>query len=280
KEGKGSGTVSGTGISCGSDCTETYTSSGTSVSLTATPATNSDFISWSGCSSVNGNQCTVIIPNSNKVVTATFDLEPGAELKCGNGIIESGNNEECDDEGTSNGDGCSSTCKIEEEWTCNGEPSVCVETNQCLSIDFCESYTDPTMCNADSCSVGDGSSVLGDGCSWNATTSKCHPSFGATDINGSSGSCQITQDTSDDCSDGFFSFSWTGIWSGSPVSGPEDEQCVAGGSDTIPCPAKIQLPFFSTYNVIAVIVLAVLIYFIISLKKGSRVKKSSGSRKR
>ena len=35
-------------------------------------------------------------------------------------------NEECDDGGTVNGDGCSSTCMIEAGWSCTGNPSVCV----------------------------------------------------------------------------------------------------------------------------------------------------------
>ena len=45
--GSGSGTVTATGISCESDCTESY-ASGTVVALTATPASGSVFTSWSG----------------------------------------------------------------------------------------------------------------------------------------------------------------------------------------------------------------------------------------
>ncbi len=47
KAGTGSGVVSGTGINCGADCSEAYTS-GTSVRLTATPAAGSSFVGWSG----------------------------------------------------------------------------------------------------------------------------------------------------------------------------------------------------------------------------------------
>ena len=81
-----------------------------------------------------------------------------------------------------------------------------------------------------------------------------------------SGSCQVTQDTADDCSDGFLSFRWFGQWIGDIIE-PKTSQCVAGGSDTIPCPAQIQLPFFSAYNVIAIIIVAGLIYLIISKRK-------------
>jgi hypothetical protein len=49
KAGTGSGTVTSapTGINCGSDCTENY-ASGTSVTLTAAPASGSTFAGWTG----------------------------------------------------------------------------------------------------------------------------------------------------------------------------------------------------------------------------------------
>jgi C1A family cysteine protease len=72
KSGTGAGSVSGTGISCGADCSETY-NDGTSVALTATGNTGSGFTSWTGCNVTNGNICTVLM-TSNKTVTATFTL--------------------------------------------------------------------------------------------------------------------------------------------------------------------------------------------------------------
>jgi cysteine-rich repeat protein len=45
---------------------------------------------------------------------------------CGDGTIQTGNGEECDDNGTANGDGCSSSCQVETGWTCTGAPSVCI----------------------------------------------------------------------------------------------------------------------------------------------------------
>jgi cysteine-rich repeat protein len=44
---------------------------------------------------------------------------------CGNGVVEGA--EECDDGDTVDGDGCSSSCKIERGWSCNGNPSKCVQ---------------------------------------------------------------------------------------------------------------------------------------------------------
>ena len=46
------------------------------------------------------------------------------EIVCGDGIIESP--EECDDGDTENGDGCSSSCAVEGDWTCIEEPSICI----------------------------------------------------------------------------------------------------------------------------------------------------------
>lgn len=66
----GSGSVSGTGINCGSDCTESYVA-GTNVSLTGSPANNYSLSSWLGCDSTPNNICNVIM-NSNKTVIATF----------------------------------------------------------------------------------------------------------------------------------------------------------------------------------------------------------------
>ncbi|MEK6829711.1 MAG: hypothetical protein AABY15_06335, partial [Nanoarchaeota archaeon] len=95
------------------------------------------------------------------------------------------------------------------------------------------------------------------------------------------GTCQVTQDTAeDDCSDGFLSFTWRGVWTGDRVPGDEDENCELGGADTIACPSLVQLPFFGTGSVIAVIILAILIYVIISLKKNEKRNGRKAKRKK
>jgi hypothetical protein len=69
--GKGSVISSPTpGINCGSDCSETFTSSPT-VTLYAQPEVNSTFAGWSGCNTASGVTCVVFM-NGNKAVTATF----------------------------------------------------------------------------------------------------------------------------------------------------------------------------------------------------------------
>jgi subtilisin family serine protease len=69
--GSGSGTVtsSPSGINCGTACSAAY-AAGTSVTLTATPASNSKFAGWSGACSGTGT-CTVTM-SSDMSVTATF----------------------------------------------------------------------------------------------------------------------------------------------------------------------------------------------------------------
>ncbi|MEM3113413.1 MAG: PQQ-dependent sugar dehydrogenase, partial [Candidatus Pacearchaeota archaeon] len=54
----------------------------------------------------------ITTPSINTIYTAYFNLEnPG----CGNGILEIALGEQCDDGNTNNGDGCSSTCQIEQQ---------------------------------------------------------------------------------------------------------------------------------------------------------------------
>ncbi len=68
----GSGTVTGTGISCGSDCSETYTA-GTSVTLSASAAAGYNFTGWSGACSGASSTCSVTM-DAAKNVTASFQV--------------------------------------------------------------------------------------------------------------------------------------------------------------------------------------------------------------
>ncbi|MBK9031084.1 MAG: hypothetical protein IPL61_07075 [Myxococcales bacterium] len=71
RAGMGSGTVTSSpaGITCGADCTEVY-AYGTSVVLTATPATGSTFTGWSGACAGTG-PCNLTI-TAAATATATF----------------------------------------------------------------------------------------------------------------------------------------------------------------------------------------------------------------
>ena len=70
QNGTGAGTVAGSGITCGSVCSNVY-APGTVVTLTATPASGSTFAGWSGGCSGTGT-CTVTM-NASTSITATFN---------------------------------------------------------------------------------------------------------------------------------------------------------------------------------------------------------------
>jgi hypothetical protein len=73
--GGGSGTVSSVpaGISCGIDCSEAF-AAGTEVTLTATPASGSNFAGWSG--SCTGTSACKVTMSQARSVTATFEKVP------------------------------------------------------------------------------------------------------------------------------------------------------------------------------------------------------------
>jgi hypothetical protein len=76
RAGTGSGTITGTGISCGTDCSETVLE-GTSVTLTAKPASGSTFSGWSGACSGNQTTCTVsVTAPTNALATFTLTVTP------------------------------------------------------------------------------------------------------------------------------------------------------------------------------------------------------------
>jgi cellulose 1,4-beta-cellobiosidase len=77
RAGTGGGTVTSSpaGISCGATCSAAF-NAGTSVSLTATPATGATFAGWSGACSGTG-ACAVPMTAAQSV-TATFNASPGS----------------------------------------------------------------------------------------------------------------------------------------------------------------------------------------------------------
>ncbi|CAK0775093.1 conserved exported hypothetical protein [Gammaproteobacteria bacterium] len=91
RTGTGSGVVTSTpaGIDCGSDCTEDY-AGGTSVTLTATPATGSTFAGWNG-GGCSGSGVCILTMNAATTVTATFNpaMYSLNVVKSGNGTVSS-----------------------------------------------------------------------------------------------------------------------------------------------------------------------------------------------
>ena len=104
-------------------------------------------------------------------------------------------------------------------------------------------------------------------CWWDITTSTCNSKWGL---------CKYGESTEIECSaeNLFLTYSWGASWNDGGESPAND--CI-GGQNVVPCPAKIQLPFFNTYSIIAIIIVMVLIYFALSLRKK---RKSDSKRKK
>ncbi|MDP3237957.1 MAG: fibronectin type III domain-containing protein [Myxococcales bacterium] len=67
----GPGTISGMGITCGVDCTESVPV-GTTVTLTAMPMSGSTFVEFLGCDTTMGPSCTLTL-NGSRSISATFE---------------------------------------------------------------------------------------------------------------------------------------------------------------------------------------------------------------
>ena len=88
KTGSGTITSSDGGINCGATCSASY-NSGTTVTLTATPAAGSTFAGWSGCDTVLGTTCSVTMSTA-RAVTASFSLKTFTLSVNKTGILSSG----------------------------------------------------------------------------------------------------------------------------------------------------------------------------------------------
>ncbi len=81
KAGNGTGTVSGSGINCGTTCS-VATTVGTALSLTAAPASGQRFDGWSGDAANCGSNtnCNFTVTTSRFVATASFSVLPSTTL--------------------------------------------------------------------------------------------------------------------------------------------------------------------------------------------------------
>jgi len=128
----------------------------------------------------------------------------------------------------------------------------------------------------------------------NIDTSSCGQAGGIDSI----GDCLYQEDTSnDDCSDGFLVYNWTATWTWDPENSfnpnPDGADYVQGndgnwhydplrrseacnpGGQTIPCPAQIKVPFFGILQlIIAILIIAIIYYYLINSKNKRPVKKS------
>ena len=72
--GTGAGTVTGPGVACPGDCSQSYLKSA-AVALTATPAAGSSFAGWSGACTDASPTCNLTM-SGGRTVTATFSADP------------------------------------------------------------------------------------------------------------------------------------------------------------------------------------------------------------
>ena len=87
--GTGAGSITGPGISCPGDCTETYADA-TNVTLTATPTGGSSFTGWSGDCAGPGS-CNLTM-SADRAVTASFAAAAAPTDSDGDGVLDSADN--------------------------------------------------------------------------------------------------------------------------------------------------------------------------------------------
>ena len=151
-----------------------------------------------------------------------------------------------------------------------------IESLNCNEVITCLDYTDQILCENDNtlCQVASDSipedvdcsdPLIDCFCLWNVTGNACNPAFTETEevTEIEIGTCEYISETSDNCDDGFLSYSWIADWSGTNATKPLE--CI-DGSRTIECPAQIQLPFFGINSFIATALIIAVIYTILILR--------------
>ena len=92
------------------------------VLAATTPATNG-VCGFCGDAIVSGTDACDLGTNNNAANAGC--LSDCTDNVCGDGNLWTGT-EGCDDQDTTNGDGCSATCVVEDGWYCSGAPSTCI----------------------------------------------------------------------------------------------------------------------------------------------------------
>lgn len=101
----------------------------------------------------------------------SYCIDDSEDIYCGNGKWEAYNKEECDDNNNNPSDGCSSTCYVENLWTCT---QVVNQTSVCSYVACGNSYPD----SGEQCD--DGNLVDGDGCNSTCQIEDCYYCTAAT----------------------------------------------------------------------------------------------------
>ncbi len=231
---------------------------------------------------------------------------------CGDGEVDPG--EDCDGDNFGDITGCNSLGyeggDLECTQECKYDLSQCTggnEEGECGDGEinnFPYETCDGEELNDKTCSdfglSGDGLACYSAGSSNNCTfdTSGCEIGEGGNPSK--IGKCSYDENTDDDCEDKFLTYSWTATWTwadeNTGKSPPCEEDYISDGSlcyydpngakakcvdgsNTVPCPAQIQLPFFGKYSVVMIIGLIIFIYVFMKWKENKKNSKKKRKKK-
>ena len=191
----------------------------------------------------------------------TVSRRSAGQAVCGNNRVEGSNNEECDDGNTRNGDGCSSTCLREGNYT--GGRS-CQDDPQCRGVPPTYMICQSDLTQAYFCITGPG------GCKKLSNPLSCSKQNGVQQVcvrgadSCKSPTCNF-QYTKSSCTDGQQTITCTATGGSHCVCGTGYPKAV---SCTIPHTEE-PFPVFSGTNVVVTILLLILFY---SFRRGARWK--------
>ncbi|MEE8409773.1 MAG: DUF4215 domain-containing protein, partial [Myxococcota bacterium] len=131
-------------------CLAKHATDGTACTDDGVFCTGAETCSSGACTS-QGNPCN---PASELCIEAI----DACKSTCGNGALDGA--EECDDNNTTDGDGCSSSCTVDNGWMCDqSQPSVCGRDGDNDGIgdmaDNCPLVSNPDQSDLDGDGIGD-----------------------------------------------------------------------------------------------------------------------------
>lgn len=220
RTGSGTGTVTGVGINCGTDCSEGHPD-GVSMTLKAQAANGSTFSGWSGDCTGTGDKCTLLM-NSSKAAVAQFDSGPTlsiSKIGSGSGTVSSTDN------GINCGNFCSKAYSAGQRITLSATPmsgstfagwsGPCSGTGSCtislsgqsqfvtaiFNAAACVPYCGSKKCGDNGCGGSCGTCSTGYQCNGSQCVYQCQPNCagrkcGSDGCGGSCGTCAWNQQCS------------------------------------------------------------------------------------
>jgi hypothetical protein len=199
---------------------------------------------------------------------------------CSSPDCSDGDTDSCVSGATCSSGMCYSATATATNVTCNYGFTLCRTsgTNYCYPGNECPVGQEPISDGDTICELGEGclseDCVEGgqDSCTNGlyCVTGECSSVEAPINLIQGLGGCKISQTVEKNCNEepvGYKTIQWTGTWTGNGTTGDSYTRCVTGGRSTIPCPAQVQLPFFTYVQIIIAVVVIALIYVSIVLKK-------------